>query len=120
MTTPRLLRLLAVVDVSTAVGAFLASSWLAVQVDVPVMPLRIAAALLLVLGVETYLMADRPALAKVRIATEAVCAVAAADLVFLRNPTGIGTALLIGTAIWCAAIAVELVLLQRTRQLSPA
>jgi hypothetical protein len=73
-----------------------------------------------VLGVETYLMADRPVLTKVRIGTEAVCAVAAVDLAVLGDPTGVGVALLIGTALWCAAIAVDLVLLQRSRQLSPA
>ena len=120
MTAPRLLRALGVVDSITAVSALLVSSWLAEQIDVPVTPLRVAAALLLVLGVETHLMADRPILAKVRIATEAVCALVAVDLAILGDPTGVGVALLMGTAVWCAAIAVELVLVLRTRTLVAA
>lgn len=120
MTAPRLLRVLAVVDVSTAVGALLVSSWLADQIDLPLTPLRVAAGLLLVLGIETYLMAHRPAMAKVRIATEAVCTVIALDLAFVGDPTGVGMTLLLGTALWCATIAVELALLQRSRRLVPA
>lgn len=120
MTAARLLRVLGVVDSISAVSALLVSSWLAEQVDVPVTPLRVAAALLLVLGVETYVMADRPVLAKVRMASEAVCALVAIDLTILGDPTGIGAALLIGTAVWCAAIAVELVLMRRTRTLVAA
>lgn len=120
MTAQRLLRVLAVVDASTAVAALLVSSWLADQIDLRVTPLRIAAALLLVLGVETYLLADRPAMAKVRVATEAACTVVAIDLAFVGDPTGVGTALLLGTALWCSAIAVELALLQRSRRLVPA
>ena len=117
MTTPKLLRLLAVADVLAGVGALLASSWLAGQIDVGVTPVRIAAALLVVLGVETYLMADRPATAKFNMAIEAVCAVLAVDLAILGDPTGAGTVLLVGTALWCAVAAVELALVQRTRTL---
>ena len=120
MTAPRILRVLAVVDASTAVGALLVSSWLAEQLDLPVTPLRIAAALLLVLGVETFLMAERPVVARVRIATEAVCTVIALDLAIVGDPTGVGTALLLGTALWCAAVAVELALVHRSRRLVPA
>jgi hypothetical protein len=56
-------------------------------------------------------------MAKVRIATEAICAVVAVDLAILGSPTGTGTVLLVGTALWCAAVAVELTLLSRPRTL---
>ena len=117
MTTPKLLRALAVVDVLTGAGALLATSWLTEQVDVGVTPVRIAAALLVVLGIDTYLMADRPVMGTVRIVTEALCVLLAIDLAVIGDPTGIGTALLVGTALWCAAVAVELTLTQRTREL---
>ena len=117
MTTSKLLRGLAVVDALTGASALVVSSWLAEQVDVGVAPVRIAAALLVVLGIDTYLMADRPIMAKVRIVTEAVCVLLAIDLAVIGDPTGIGTALLVGTALWCSAAAVELTLAQRTREL---
>ena len=117
MTPARVLRGLAAVDVASAVGALAVSSWLADQLDVGVTPVRIAAALLLVLGIDTYLMADRPVMVKVRIVTEALCVLLAIDLAVIGDPTGIGTALLVGTAVWCAAVAVELTLSQRTREL---
>ena len=110
MTAARLLRGLASIDVATGAGALLVSSWLADQVDVGVTPVRVVAALLVVLGVETYLLADRPVMTKVRIATEAVCSLLAVDLAIVGDPTGVGTALLVGTALWCAAVTVELVL----------
>ena len=117
MTAAKLLRPLAVVDVASGAAALVASSWLADQVDVGVTPVRIAAALLVVLGVETYLLADRPVMAKATIAIEAVCALVAVDLAILGDPTGTGAALLVGTALWCAAVAVELALITRTRSL---
>lgn len=117
MSTPRLLRTLAVVDVVSGVAALVASPWLADQLDVGVTPVRVAAILLLVLGVETHLMAERPVMAKVRIVTEAVCAMVAVDLAVLGDPTSAGTALLVATALWCATVAVEVALVQRTRTL---
>ena len=117
MTAPKLLRGLAVVDVASGAAALVAASWLADQVDVGVTPIRVAAVLLVVLGVETYLLADRPVMAKVTIAIEAACALLALDLAVLGDPTGTGAALLVGTALWCAAVAVELALVTRTRAL---
>ena len=117
MTAPKLLRVLAAVDVLSGVVALATSSWLADQVDVGVTPVRVAAVLLVVLGVETVLLAERPVMAKVRLVTEAACALLAIDLAVLGDPTSTGTALLAGTALWCAGVAVELALVQRTRTL---
>jgi hypothetical protein len=120
MTAPRLLRALAALDAGTAFGMLVLSSWLGDQVDVGVTPIRVAAGVLLVLGVDTYLLAERPVMVKVRLVSEALCALLAVDLVVLGEPSGIGAAILLGTALLCAAVAVELALLTRTRALTPA
>jgi hypothetical protein len=118
--TPRALRALGVADVASGALALVAASWLAGELDVGTAAIRIAGALLVVLGVETYLLAARPLMAKVTIAVEALSALLAVDVLVLADPTGMGQAILVATALWCAAAAVEVGLLQRARTLTPA
>lgn len=115
MTAAKLLRLMGAIDAVTGVTSLVLATWLAEQVDVGVTPVRIAAGLLLVLGIETFLLAERPVRAKATMAIEAACALLAIDLALVGDPTSAGMALLLGTAVLCAAFVVELALLQRAR-----
>jgi len=120
MTAARVLKVLGVVDVASGAAAVVLASWLAGELDVSATALRLVGALLVVLGIETYTMATRPLMAKVSIVTEAISALVAVELLLAGDPTTFGTVLLVGTAVMCAAFAVELAMLVRTRTLTPA
>jgi hypothetical protein len=118
--TARALRVLGAADVASGAIALVAASWFAEELDVGVTAVRVVAAALVVLGIETISMADRPLMAKVSVAVEALAAVLAVDLLLTGDPTGTGTVVLAATALWCAAAAIEVAVLQRTRALAPA
>jgi hypothetical protein len=120
MSAPKLLRALGVVDVGTGIAGLAAAGWFGDQLGLGATTIRIVAGVLLVLGVDTLLMADRPFMAKVAIVSESVSALAALDLALFGDATGLGLAILVATAIGCAAVTVELVLATRTRSLVAA
>lgn len=119
MTADRLLRVLGIADVASGALALAAASWLAGELDVSTTAVRVAGAILVLLGIETFAMAAKPLMAKATVAVEAVAALVALDVLLLADPTTTGAVLLVATALWCAAVAIETALLLRTRDLAP-
>ena len=118
MSAATLLRTAGAVDITSGVVALTAAGWIGDQVGVSATIVRLAAALLVVVGVDTIWFADRAWMAKATIGIEAVAGLVALDLVLLGDPTRLGTALLLATAVCCAAVAVEAALLGRSTRRS--
>jgi hypothetical protein len=120
MTAPKLLRLMGIADITSAIPLLVAAGWIGDQVDLSTTAVRLVGALLVVLGVETLLMRDKPVMAKVALGIEVLFALAAVDLAVLGDPTGLGVAVLAGTALYGAVASIELALATRTRSLVAA
>ena len=110
-----ILRIAGTADVVSGVIGLTAAGWLADQLGAGTTVVRVGTVVLLVLGVETILLAARPAMAKATIVIEALAALGAIDLAVFGDATATGTALLVATAIYCAAIALRLFTDQRAR-----
>jgi hypothetical protein len=116
----RALRILGFLDLGSGVFALAEATWLADQVDLGVTAVRLIGVFLLVLGFDKVLFRDKPLMGRVSMAVEALFALACLDVAVMTDPTSIGTALLVGTAVLCASVAVWLFTLQRTRSLVTA
>ena len=114
------LRVLGSFDLASGAFALADASWLSKQLDLGATPIRVIGAFLLVLGVETLLLREKPVMGRVAMVVEAVFGLAAVDVALMADPTAIGTALLIGTALYCATAALWLFALQRTPRLVTA
>ena len=118
MTTERVLRIVGGVDVLSGAAALVAASWLAEQLGVGTMAVRIAAVALVVIGIDTLFLATRSPravslAAKGNAVVEGVAALLAVDLLVLSDTTTLGLVLLAGTAVYCAAACVYLATRQR-------
>ena len=116
----RTVRVLGAIDIVSGAVALVDASWLADQLGVAASTVRIAAVALLLLGIDNVLFAAKPLMARVNTIVEALVALAAVDLAILGDANGTGTALLVVTAVYCAAVAVRLVTIQRTPSLVAA
>jgi len=116
----RLLRVLAAVDVVSGLALAVAASWFGEQVDLSTTVVRVVGVALVLLGVETYLLRDKPVMARVAMVVEAVAALAALDVLLLADPTGIGVVLLAASALYGVVAALDLVRLTRDRELVAA
>jgi hypothetical protein len=105
---------------ASAIPLLVAAGWIGDQVDLGTMAVCLIGAFLVVLGIETLLMREKPVMAKLALAVEVVFALAAVDLAVLGDPTGVGVALLAGTALYGTAAAIELVLSTRSDTLVAA
>jgi hypothetical protein len=114
------LRTVGIVDVLSGAFAIADGSWLADELGVSAAAVRIAGAVLVLLGIDTFLLAARPVMAKVTAVVEALAALVAIDLIVMADPTGVGLGLLAATAAWCTAVAVRAAQLTRTATLVPA
>ena len=112
------LRVLGAVDVASGAAMLAAASWFGDQLDLGTNVVRVIAAVTLVLGIETLLMQNKPAMGRIAMVIEALVAVAAVDLAILGDPTGTGTAMLAVTAVTAVYGVVAAVRLF-TRQRSP-
>jgi hypothetical protein len=108
------LRFLGAMDVVSGVVALAAASWLGDQLDVSTTVVRVAGVALLVLGAETLALSDRRVMATTTAVVEGAVALVAVDLAILGDPTGVGTALLLATAAYCATAAVRVARLRRS------
>jgi hypothetical protein len=115
MTTPKILRVMGIADITSAIPLLVAAGWIGDQVDLSPSAVRVIGALLVVLGVETLLLREKAAMARIAMGVEIVVALAAVDLAVLGDPTGIGVAVLAGTALYGVAASVELGLATRTK-----
>jgi hypothetical protein len=117
MRPAQILRVMGIADITSAVPLLVAAGWIGDQVDLSTTAVRVVGAFLVVLGIETLLLRDKPVMAKVALAVEVLFALAAVDLAVLGDPTGIGVALLAGTALYGAAASVELAMATHTKML---
>jgi hypothetical protein len=116
----RVLRALGAFDIGSGVLALVLASWLSDQLDLGTSVVRGVGVFLVVLGADKVVFADRPAMPKLAAVVEALFALACLDVVVLDDPTTLGTALLVGSALGCAAVAAWLLAQQRTRSLVAA
>jgi hypothetical protein len=116
----RVLRSLGALDAASGALALALASWLSDQVDLSTAMVRIVGVFLVVLGIDKTAFSTRAAMGRTAMVVEALFALACVDVAVMANPTAIGTALLLGTAAMCAAVAVWLFTLQRTSDLVPA
>jgi hypothetical protein len=116
----RTLRVLGSLDIASGALALAAASWLADEIDLSTGAVRLIGVCLVVLGADTLLFAAKPAMGRVAMVVEALFALAALDVAVTGDPTAIGTAVLLGTAAVCAALAAHLFTLQRTSTLVAA
>jgi hypothetical protein len=114
------LRFLGGADIVSGVVALVDATWFAEQLGVSATAVRVVAALTVLVGVDTLVLAGRPIMAKVGTAIEAVVALAALDLAVLGDANGTGTVMLVAIAVYCTAAVVRLVSLQRTPDLVAA
>ena len=112
---PAVLRVLGVADVASGLLALAVAPWLGDQLGVDATAVRLAAALLVVLGVETVVLAGRRAMATATVVAEAACAFLMLDVVVLADTTRTGAVIALGLAAWCAAVALRVAMLQRSR-----
>ena len=110
-----LVRIVAAGDVVGGLLLAVAASWFGDHLDLATSTVRIVGIAAVVLGIDLALMATKPIAGRVAMVTEALFALLAVDVLVLREPTGVGVALLVATALYGAAMAVELALLSRTR-----
>jgi uncharacterized protein YjeT (DUF2065 family) len=116
-----LVRIVAAGDVLGGLALAGAASWFGDQLDLATSTVRIAGLVTLVLGVDLLWLQAKPFATRVAMVTEALFALLAVDVLVLRDPTGVGTGMLVATALYGVAMAVELALLHRsTRALTPA
>ena len=109
-----LTRVVAAGDLAAGLALAVAASWFGEQVDVATWIVRFVGIATLLLGVDLLLLRWRPIASRLAMVSEALFALLALDVLVLQDPTGIGTALLVATALYGAAMAIELALLQRT------
>lgn len=108
-----LLRIIAVGDVVG--GALLAvfATWFGDQLDVASPVVRFVGIAAVVLGIVLLRLQPCARTARLAMVTEALFALLAVDVLVLADPTGLGVALLVATALYGAAMAVELFLVNR-------
>jgi hypothetical protein len=110
---PSLLGVLGVGDIASGAFALADAAWLGRQLDLGTTAVRLIGAFLLVLGAEKILLRERRTMARVSIAVEALFGLAALDVALMGDPTTLGIAVLIGTAVACEAVALTLFALSR-------
>jgi len=110
---PSLLGVLGIGDLASGTFALVDAAWLGRQLDLGTTAVRLIGAFLLVLGAEKVLLRERRTIARVSIVVEALFGLAALDVALMADPTTLGTAVLIGTAVACEAVALTLFALTR-------
>jgi hypothetical protein len=110
-----LVRVIGAGDVVGGALLALAASWFGDQLDLATSTVRIVGVVTLVLGVELLWLQAKPIAAKVAMVTEALFAFLAVDVLVLQDPTGLGVAMLVATALYGAVMSVELAVLGRRR-----
>jgi hypothetical protein len=108
-----LVRIVAAGDIAGGLLLAVAASWFGEQLDLATPTVRFVGIATLVLGADLLLLRCRPIGAKVAMVTEALFALLAVDVLLLADPTGLGAAMLVATALYGAGMAVELAVLTR-------
>jgi len=116
----QVLRALGTVDVASGAIALGAAPWLSDQLGLSVTAVRVVGVFLVVLGVDKIVFSARPAMGRVAMVVEALFAIACIGVAAVADPTALGAALLLGTAVLCAGVATWLFTLQRTPALVAA
>ena len=110
---PSLLGVLGIGDLASGAFALADAAWLGRQLDLGATTVRLIGVFLLVLGLEKVLLRDRRTMVQVSVVVEALFGLAALDVALMADPTTFGTAVLIGTAVACEAVALTLYALTR-------
>jgi hypothetical protein len=114
MTAMRaLVRVIGAGDVVGGALLLLAASWFGEQLDLATSTVRIVGVVTLVLGVDLLWLQAKPLAARLAMVTEALFAFLAVDVLLLADPTGLGVAMLLATAVYGAVMSIELAVLGR-------